>query len=232
MHVALDGFAEAAEQVEAIRHLRGLGCARTDGARILVRAVPCDHCEVGEGAQPGSDDLGGALGQEIDRSTALQVNDEGAVGAALAQGEVVDPDDRGQWGVLCGWHCAQQPQEGVPTGGHLQVGGKPRTSRAPGNTADGTQGLGQAWGTPSPQGRQLREALGEGTLGAGRRVTPEAAHPQAYVHRPVGDGKVTELAHIAAMDARRQLPTGRAALTDVGGASLNEQRSVGAPSGQ
>ncbi len=62
MHVALDGFAQATEQVKAIRHLRGLRGASTDGARILVRAVPCDHREVGEGAQPGGDDRGAALG--------------------------------------------------------------------------------------------------------------------------------------------------------------------------
>jgi hypothetical protein len=145
MEVAFNDLTQAAEQVEAVGDLDRLGRPGAHCTRIFWRAVPRDDRESGKVTQPGSDDLGGALGQEIDGAAALQIDKEGAVGATLAQGEVVDPDDAVRRAVLwLGCDRAEQPQEGIPTGRHAQAGGEPGTGLAPGDTPDGAQGLGQA----------------------------------------------------------------------------------------
>lgn len=79
------------EQVKAIRHLQGLGCA---GLRALgegATAIARNDLDARMVAQPLREGGSQPIRQQINRSMSLQVDDDGPVALAFAPGPIVHP---------------------------------------------------------------------------------------------------------------------------------------------
>ena len=89
---ALHGLAHVEQQVPTVRHLQSARRGRRHGPGVLRRAVPGHDRDLGMTAQPCGEGRSRAVGQEVERSAALEVDDEGPVAPPLADRPVVDAD--------------------------------------------------------------------------------------------------------------------------------------------
>jgi hypothetical protein len=64
--------------------------------------------------QPGGRRLGGPIRQQIDRAARVEIDEDGAIGAAFAHGPIVHSQLLGGRGLLPG-ELADQAQEGIGT---------------------------------------------------------------------------------------------------------------------
>jgi hypothetical protein len=87
------GVAEVAQKVPAVRDLDGLGRAAANAVGVSTGAVTRDDVDAGMVAQPSPNRLRLAVGQNIDGTVALQIDDDRAVALSLAPSPVVDADD-------------------------------------------------------------------------------------------------------------------------------------------
>ncbi len=90
-HGLLDGVCQVLPEVESVGDMDGVGGAEPCGLGIEGGAVTADDLDSGMRGQPGTDGLDGAVGQQVDGPTGLDVDQDGRVDVAFAQGELVDP---------------------------------------------------------------------------------------------------------------------------------------------
>ena len=88
-------------------------------------AVAGDDLDAGMRLQPGGEALAGAIGQQVDRAVALEVDQDRAVGQPLVDRPVVDAEHgrRRQLGL---GGAADQAQQGVGADRHPALGRQPR----------------------------------------------------------------------------------------------------------
>jgi hypothetical protein len=84
------------QQVEAVRHLHGPGCAVARALGIGAGAVAGEHCNAGVLAQPGRERACLAVGQQRHRTVLFQVDQHGAVDVPFAQRPVVHAQGGGR----------------------------------------------------------------------------------------------------------------------------------------
>lgn len=77
----------------AVGDLERRGRADGRGAGILGRAVARDDLDARMATQPRGDGRSRAVGQEVDRAPAIQVDQDRAIGSAFADGPVVKTND-------------------------------------------------------------------------------------------------------------------------------------------
>lgn len=89
----LHSFGEVAQQVPGVCHLLGLRSPAPGTFGVGTGPVTADNLGFRMAAQPGGQRLGVPARQHIDRAASFQVHQDRGVRVALAQREVVDPED-------------------------------------------------------------------------------------------------------------------------------------------
>src|SRR5918997_1520223 len=82
--------------------------------------ITTNNDDLGMVTEPGGERRRLAIGQDIDRAMPLQVDDQGAVALAFAEGKIVDADDRRWWWR---WEVRTplEAKQGGGTRGHAEV---------------------------------------------------------------------------------------------------------------
>lgn len=124
-----DGFSEVVPEVPPVADLYRLGQRPADRLGVGGRAVAAHGLDARTLTQPPLQRLDGAAGQHVDTFTGLDVDQDGGVVVAAAQGEVVDPQNPGHR-PLGYRQLHQRAQGGVPGDGHSQYGQCPATGPA------------------------------------------------------------------------------------------------------
>ncbi|GLX38229.1 hypothetical protein Sros01_43020 [Streptomyces roseochromogenus] len=84
---------EVLQQMPAVGDFNHVGGGFLDRTGVGRGPVPSDDLRTGVLAQPGGERLGGAVAQDVHDAAGLDVDQEGSVGAALAEGELVNAQD-------------------------------------------------------------------------------------------------------------------------------------------
>ena len=127
----------------------------------------------------------------------FEIDQDGAIDLALAEGKIIDAQDPGR-GLDGRRSATKNPQDRITTEGHPCAGFA--ACLAPENA----NGLGQPPGTLRVPGGEHWQAFRKGpawTRGGGTAETPDL---QAEAHRVLRDGEVTQAARVAAMYTCRQ----------------------------
>jgi hypothetical protein len=172
----LDGFGQVFPQVEAIGDVDGIRGAEPCGFGVGGGAVAADDLHSGVGSQPGPDSFHGAVGQQVDGTAGLDVDQDGRVDVALTQSELVDPQYTRRWRLGLG-DRAYQPEQGGTAGrdgeGFRQAGAGPASQHQPEPLQHGLELL----TSPSvPEGDTL-DLLNERRPRATLLAAPEPADP-------------------------------------------------------
>jgi hypothetical protein len=209
----LDRLAQVLQQVPAVRDLKRLRRPFGGGLGVGRPAVAGDDLDAGVFLQPRRQRGAVPAHQDVEDAAALQVDEDGAVALALADGPVIDADVAGRRGGLIGGGL-DAAQQGVRAGRHVQALGEAGAWLTTEGEADGAVGVGQPGGCAGVGVEQLREALAEDGPRATGVEAAEAADDQAQGQGPVVAGEVGHRAAVAAVDPIR---TGAAARTSRGG---------------
>ncbi|HSH77737.1 MAG TPA: hypothetical protein VLA19_04300 [Herpetosiphonaceae bacterium] len=161
----------------SVEHLKGLRRSVASAARILVCSITGDNLHAGVLLQPRCEGNSTALRQEVHRMMLVAVDQDGSVGAALAEGKIVDGEDTGRRGRRDG-DRAGEAQQGVWTSGHGLALALTRSSFTAKRQAQRLQGGSQVEGELGRWGEQARQGLGEGLGGAGHIETAPPPHVQ------------------------------------------------------
>jgi hypothetical protein len=217
----IQSFPQILQQMKAVRHLDGCGCALACTLRIRTRPIPSDDLHPGMFLEPLGDSLSGTIRQECHGLPVLQVHQDRAIGVPFPQGEIVHPEHpgRGQSGQR---QLPEQAQESVPAHHHVPLVAKLHPSCAPQGHAEGAQALGQPQGAPGPGSGHRGQAFGEDTATAGTIAAKPLADAQLQVHPILCPGQVRQGAPIITMDASRWSGAQR-----TGGAGLRRLHAQG-----
>lgn len=111
------------EQVPTVRDFHGIRRCLFDRASVGRGPVATDDLGAWMLAQPSGEGLGGTVGQNIHDSTGLHVNEDGSVGAAPAEGELVDAEHaRGSFRHR---RRNQELQQSRPSGDEVHAAAQP-----------------------------------------------------------------------------------------------------------
>ena len=109
----LDGRREVLEEAPAICHLQRVRGGLPDGLGERHQAVSADDLGAGVLLEPGGDRASLSIGQHVHRPGGLNVDENGAVGPPLAEGELVDAED--PWGPCRHRRSGRLSQDGCPS---------------------------------------------------------------------------------------------------------------------
>jgi len=161
--------------MEAIGDLRGLRRTLGGASGIVLGTVAGNNVDAWMGAQPRRDSLGSTLRQEINRPTAFEIDQDGAIDPALAERKIIDPQDSG-----CGRRGRRGPMENaqdrIATEGHPQAGGHPGAGFAACLAPEDADRRGQPPRALRVAGGERGQAFGKGlarTRGGGTAETPD-----------------------------------------------------------
>lgn len=205
--------------------LQGVRGGFPDRLRAGGGPVPADGLGTGMVIEPGRERLGGAVGKHIHDPADLDVDEDGAVGAALAEGELVDPQH--PRGAVWYRRRRQEPEQPGAAGGHPKTPARPccrtvaqldcdrpRPVREPG--AGAAVGLGQA-----------RHLLDERLPGTPLPVAGVPANPEPDDDPPRAQRPFAQAALVRTVHASCLLPTVRAPARPSGGNRLHRQGTEG-----
>jgi hypothetical protein len=183
-HGGAHGLAEVAQQVPAIGDVHGLRRTAPGAVGVDVGPVAGDHLHAGVVAQPGGERAGVAVGQEIDDGVALEVDQDGAVAAALAPRPLVHPE-RARHRRLGACRGPGEPQERVGAGGHGEPRREPGSRLAAQGEGDLALDVGEALAAPGgggamPGSRSAKVRLGQ----AGSAQKKRRARSRTATGRP------------------------------------------------
>lgn len=179
---AFDGLAEVAPDVPAISNLDRLGCPAVGAVGVGAGAVAADDLHTGVLLEPGGQGVGGAVGQDVDRSSRADVDQDGAVDPALTQVEVVHAQ-HGRAVMEGGLgRGADQSDQRHPTDRQGQACGQARTGAAAQRQRDPPQRLAGPDAAAAIADGQMRHLLGEGDPVACVVEAEESVNPQVDQH--------------------------------------------------
>lgn len=109
----LDGLGQVFPDVPPVRDVNRVRGAESSGLGVCGGPVTADHLDAGVAGEPGGHRRRGPVGQQINRTAPIDVHQDRAVVASLAQGELVHPEHprRVHFGLR---QTAYQPQERRP----------------------------------------------------------------------------------------------------------------------
>ena len=220
---APDHVAEVAQQMEAVRHLDRLRRAPARAVGVLPAPVAADDRDLRVLPQPRRDSRRRPIGQEVDESVPLQIDQHRPVAPPLAPGEIVhaaDADRRGRWRG----RAADQAQQGVRARRLAEIGGEARPRLATEREGDRFQRAARPRRPPRIGRREVAQALGEDPPRAagGGAAKPPDGHAEAGA--ATGPRHVLERAHVLALHTRRQVPAVGAAGSIPGQAGAHHDR--------
>lgn len=171
--------------------------------------------------EPGCEPLGGAVGQHVHDPAGLGVDQNGAVGAALAEGELIHPQHPRR--TVRNRRRCQQPEQPGPARSHPQAVAQPCGRTAAEFDRDRPQPACQAStgaAVPLGQARHLLDECLAGTALPGTEVPadPQPDHDPSRRQRPFIQGRL-----VRAVYAFRLFPAGRAPARPSGGHRLHHK---------
>jgi len=193
----------------AISHLRGGGGTGGSALGVTAGPVAAYHLCSGVGIEPGRQCLGGAFGQDIDRTVGLHVDQDGSVVVPLAECEVIDAEHVYFTGVRVGQGPDESKESVLAQADGLELrqpGRRPAAQRQGDGLADPAQ---QHRATAVAEG-QVRDLFGEGGLGAVGGRAEEPANAQVENGLLVSDRGVGDPALVTTVDPGRRSPAARA----------------------
>lgn len=205
------------QQMPPIGDLQGVRGGFRDRFRVGGGPVPADDLGTGMVLEPGREPLGGAVGKHIHDSAGLDV--DGAVGAALAEGELVDPQH--PRGAVWYRRRRQEPEQPGAAGCHPKTPAQPCGRMAAQFDRNRPQEACQSGaGAAVPLG-QARHLLDERPAGTALPVTEVPANPQSDYDPAKSQRPLIQAALICAVCASRLPPTVRAPARASGGHRLH-----------
>jgi hypothetical protein len=193
---------EVAQEMPAVCDLRRLGRSLAHALSVGAGAVAGDHLDARVSLEPRRHGPSLPVGQQRDGATALEVDDERAVGVAAPPSPVVDPDDP-RLSDLRQRHGAHRAQQRVGADGNGETRREPGAGRAADGQAQAAMDLGQPSGPAQARGRDRGRTLGEDPAWAAGRVAPEATQAQMRLGGASLPGQVAQAAAVAAVDPAR-----------------------------
>lgn len=198
-------------QMPTVEDMLGRWHANCLGARILRRAATAEDAYAWMRAELWDECISRGVGQQVDRPMALQVRQQGAIGAPTTHCPIILPKDGGRCYGRIG-KLADETQEGIGAGWHTELGSQPCPRFAPEREPELLQCDGQAYGTLSGWPHQLWQVFCEGLSGAGSVQAAKTADVQDQAHGIIPQRKIARAARIVAMNARRGYPAVRAVI--------------------
>ena len=92
MEPPFNSLAHVSEQMPAVSDLTGLWRAEVHASGVFGRAVPGDGGDAGVPLEPTGQGRGRTIWQQVDDPTAIQVDRDRPVAAALSKRPIVDTD--------------------------------------------------------------------------------------------------------------------------------------------
>lgn len=124
-----EGFAQITDQMPTVDDVLGLWRAQCGAARLRHGAITAEDGDTRMGPEPGGKRVSRAVGQEIKRPMALQVHQQGAIGAPATHGPIVHAKDGGRrHGRIR--QLADKAQQGIGAGEEMERGPQPRPGLA------------------------------------------------------------------------------------------------------
>lgn len=212
------GIGQIVQEMPPVRDLNGGGRTLADAISVGASTITSDNLDARMSFQPCGNGVSLAVGQQVDRTIALKIDQNGAVTLAAAPRPVVDADDARCWDRR---HRLRpdQTQQRVAADRHGEPGGQPGAGIPARTQGDGALRLGKPAGAPDPRRRNGGQAFGEDAARAIRCRAAEAADLQTQFTDPTLPGQVTQATVVTAMDATRWSAaqrTGRRGSTDMG----------------
>ncbi len=108
---SVDGLVQAMPSV-GDPESSGSACRRRSG--VLGRAVAGDNLDAGMAPQPVGDCRPSSVGQQVDRASTVEIDEQRAVGSSFADGPIIDAHDRSTqravepvwfFSISCGAEC-------------------------------------------------------------------------------------------------------------------------------
>lgn len=183
-----------------IGHLHGFrgACAGTLG--VGGGPVAADDLDAGVFGEPSGQRCHFPVRQEVYRPAGLDVDQDGAIDVALAQGKVVNAEDAGR----CWLRIRQgpyQPQEGGAAGDRFEDGRQPGSGATGQHQRDHLQDSVQPFAASAVAEGEPGDLFGECGPRTRGHGAAEPAHPQLDRHRAAAHGGVGEPAVVTAVDA-------------------------------
>lgn len=164
-------------------------------------------------SQPIGDGRPRTGGQQVNRASTVEIDEQSAVCSSLADGPIVDAHGTQRM------HARQrqtvhEPQDRIRAGLHPKVAGQACTGLATRRKPDAGLSLCEAAGPACSRRHQLREWLREGAAAAGTMMAVEASDAQAQRHGLTDAWQIGRTAFIAAVNGRAGRATGRTPATN------------------
>ena len=176
----LDGFTHIGKQVPTVSHLDSAGRTLCGAIRIGPGAITANDLDTWVLLQPGRECFSSAIRQEIHGTLSLQVDEDGAILAALLPGPVVNAQHAGCWCIGC-LLPSNQSQQRVRTGRYFEPVNKPCASFAAQGQAEQSLNVRQTLSPARRLGSKIWQPFSESPALAVRIGTQEApdSQPQA-----------------------------------------------------
>lgn len=153
---AFERLAHVEKEMPSVGDLESSGSACRRRSGVLGRAVAGDDLDAGMAPQPVGHGCPGSVGQQVDRASTVESDEQRAVGSSFADGLIVDA--HGPRPIRARqWQAAHETQDRVGAGLHPQMVGQARTGLASGRKPDAGLGLGEAARPACSRRHQLRE---------------------------------------------------------------------------
>ncbi len=206
---AFQGVNQILEQMPAIGHLDDPWRPFPGRLGVGRCAITTDNLDTRVSLEPVNQRLRFPLREQLNDPALLEVDQDGAVVVALAEGPVINPEHSWRW--LLAQRCApHQPQQRCWTDRHAEAGDDAGTRFAAQREGQHREDLGQPQGAPRPGCHQLRQPFGEDATRTLAGVTEELPDNEEQRHRVAAPGQVGERTLIDAVSPLSQASAQRA----------------------
>jgi hypothetical protein len=173
---------------KAVCHLAGRGCPEARRLRLCLRALPHNHRDAGMGRKPLRHARGLATGEAGPGPPPGAIHQEGPIGMALAQGELLDAEDLRREDLRAGG-ATDQPQQRVPADREAKGLAQPRPRRPPERKPYSQKACRPSQRPPRPGRHQAGPPLGKGAAGAWPMMAEQLADtkPPGHAVAPPGE---------------------------------------------
>jgi hypothetical protein len=226
MEHLLEAFHQILQEVKPISDLGGLGGPMARPIGIGSGPIARDDLYSRVGPQPLRQGLCFPIGQQGDRLPAFQIDQDGPIGLAFPEREIIDAQD--SWRAVARERQAMdEAQEGLTAEQASQAPTEPHAGRPAQHQPDGDQPRDQAPRPPSPRGDDLGQPLRKDPTGALRVGADELADAELPPDTSGAPGQIGGGACIAAVDTRGEDSADRAGHDLLCGSHVQDQQRGG-----
>jgi hypothetical protein len=204
------------EEMEAISDLNRVRRTSSRATDILWATVTSNDLDTRMLLEPGFEDCGTPLGQQIDWTTLFQIEQNGAIPLAFAERKIINAQHARRHNRRR-WQLSNQPQERVTAGWQVEALARTCTSCATKRQAQLLQRLAQAHGALGMRQEKIGQTFSKCYGRTGGIGTTEAAHMQNRPYKIRTDGQIVRRSGVIAMNTRGGLATAWASSAQSGG---------------